>query len=731
MQKMLKHARIYLVFLVSFFSFVVYNQMIFATTDMSKVNVSITTDKDSYELTDKANITIIIENKNSYGIFVEELDLGLPDYILHQVSTEIPEKVEANSKSTIELKNINLGFQDFKNVDLDEQNIKVGILSSYNTISPDSIFSVNCISKGHDEFEKYLSNLDEKNNAQRVAFFDFAIRDKNSTPKELNGYAKIYIQIPDGWDAAELQAIFVSNSKDEEFEEVIETIDGVKYLTFKTNHFSPYALFDPNISVVPEPGPVVGNTSTNAETGDNTAMQVTILSLIILASFILYLVFRNKKRKIAMSLALIFLVGSNIYLGDTVSAESSSKKIVIKDFDVKGFKDFEISLSPDIKKCSSYADSKNWAFNNASKENTVADVFFVSPTMYTGADNMEITDATFRAQIESACKMQKPIYVGGELKVNSEDNTKVDYIDPVSDNVSRRFFAPYYRQIGFGAYLKSDRGESNLKIAYSDIKDAFQYYLDNYNKNPDDNNNMRPIILAGFSQGADMCIRLMKDFKDVLSDKLIACYAIGWRYTEEDEKACGIDHATDEDSVGKVICFNCESENIGKEDSTIKGSMMVPKNVKSYVINPLTWSTTNQDINSDGNYDGINDYKGSLIYANQLIPIIPTSDSTIIKNVAKIGAKINEDRGTLIIDHNEFFRVAHAISPDLLKYVLSCSQQMGGSNEYEIDEYEIDEYEKESNDNGYIFHIFDYQLFYNNLKENVETRTNAFINPYC
>ncbi len=39
----------------------------------------------------------------------------------------------------------------------------------------------------------------------------------------------------------------------------------------------------------------------------------------------------------------------------------------------------------------------------------------------------------------------------------------------------------------------------------------------------------RPIILAGFSQGADMCLRLMKDFfgQDGRMDQLIACYAIG------------------------------------------------------------------------------------------------------------------------------------------------------------------------------------------------------------
>ena len=32
-----------------------------------------------------------------------------------------------------------------------------------------------------------------------------------------------------------------------------------------------------------------------------------------------------------------------------------------------------------------------------------------------------------------------------------------------------------------------------------------------------------------------------------------------------------------------------------------------------------------------------------------------------------------------------------------------------------------------NDDNGYIFHILDYQLFYNNLKENVKKRTSSYL----
>lgn len=66
----------------------------------------------------------------------------------------------------------------------------------------------------------------------------------------------------------------------------------------------------------------------------------------------------------------------------------------------------------------------------------------------------------------------------------------------------RRFFAPYYRQVGLNVYtIETSDCEHYLELGFDDVKNAFEYYYETYN---DD----RPIILAGFSQGADMCSRL-------------------------------------------------------------------------------------------------------------------------------------------------------------------------------------------------------------------------------
>ena len=42
-------------------------------------------------------------------------------------------------------------------------------------------------------------------------------------------------------------------------------------------------------------------------------------------------------------------------------------------------------------------------------------------------------------------------------------------------------------------------------IAYRDISAAFRWYLDNMNEG-------RGLILAGFSQGAEMCLELLKEY---------------------------------------------------------------------------------------------------------------------------------------------------------------------------------------------------------------------------
>lgn len=294
-----------------------------------------------------------------------------------------------------------------------------------------------------------------------------------------------------------------------------------------------------------------------------------------------------------------------------------------------------------------YENQVNWAYHEVDKNNARADVFFVCPTIYFGDDNtynMPLDDADSREDFLGAINMEKGIY-----------------------DKESRFFAPYYRQIGFNVYeMEQDVQERYMRIAYDDVKAAFTYYLENEN----DGN---PIILAGFSQGADLCIRLLKDcFQDQeVNQKLVACYAIGWRITEQEiEENPHLRFATEENDTGVIIAFNSEAE-------SIHDSLMIPNGTKTLAINPLNWKTDGTVADRFENSGAcFTDYSGNI--------------TNEINNLT--GAYIDSTRGALKVTD---------VSPD----------------DYPPG---LDLFEKG------IYHLYDYQFFYRNLQENVNVRLDAY-----
>lgn len=207
---------------------------------------------------------------------------------------------------------------------------------------------------------------------------------------------------------------------------------------------------------------------------------------------------------------------------------------------------------------SMYAQAENWAYLETDKT-ADADVFFICPTVYGGGEdsfNMSMDDETTKSDFLGATNMEKGVY-----------------------DQDARFFAPYYRQVGLNVYeLPVEERETYLSISYEDVKDAFTYYLEHYNDG-------QPIILAGFSQGADMSIRLLKDcFADEeVNDLLVACYAIGWSITEEElAEYPHLRFASGEDDTGVIVSFNSEAEGIND-------SLMIPAGTRTLAINPLNW----------------------------------------------------------------------------------------------------------------------------------------------
>lgn len=235
---------------------------------------------------------------------------------------------------------------------------------------------------------------------------------------------------------------------------------------------------------------------------------------------------------------------------------------------------------------------------------------------------------------------------------------------------SANLYAPYYRQATLTVFTMEDEDamQEYLDFAYEDVRSAFAYYLEHYN-------NGRPIILQGFSQGGYMVTRLIEEFfaDEDLREQLVAAYAIGWCITQEDLDACPwLKMAQGETDLGVVISFECEAE--GNDD----GSLSVPLGQTMLSINPLTWSTGSEYADRSFN-------AGSVF--------MDSSGRVINRSLALTGAYIDEERGTLIC-------------PDLNpKYFPSI-----------IPMFETGEY-----------HPYDYEIFYQNIKDNVARRLSVYL----
>lgn len=195
---------------------------------------------------------------------------------------------------------------------------------------------------------------------------------------------------------------------------------------------------------------------------------------------------------------------------------------------------------------------------------SVVDVFFIHPTTHTDPALKNVSNAL----IDDA-------YI----------NAKTDYSTILFQasvfNQHARIFSPRYRQAHITAfYSKDSTAVAVFETAYADLKNAFEYYLQNWNGN-------RPIIIAGHSQGALMGERLLKDYFEnkPLMRKLVAAYIIGWPVPVGYFKSISI--CTDSVQTGCICSWRTFRKNYIP-------SYLKNENGNALVTNPLTWTTTGE-----------------------------------------------------------------------------------------------------------------------------------------
>ncbi|MDZ7605614.1 MAG: DUF3089 domain-containing protein [Cyclobacteriaceae bacterium] len=279
------------------------------------------------------------------------------------------------------------------------------------------------------------------------------------------------------------------------------------------------------------------------------------------------------------------------------------------------------------------------AFLKDEKREILADVFFIHPTIY---DN-DADTASANAWLN-------------DEKVNTETDNTTILLQASVFNGSCRVFAPRYRQANMEVLYKigTPPATAALDLAYSDLKNAFQYYLKNENNN-------RPIVIAGHSQGALHAVRLLKEFFDgtPLQKQLVCAYIPGFRIKNEDFKNdCPSEKPT------QTGCF-------AGWRSYVKGEM--PKKLEaekgnSICVNPLTWNTSTD-------WPSPEVHKGIMLGFESIIP-------------NTLSAGIEPNTKILWVD----------IPPPILEML-----------------------EKKKD-----LHIYDFNLFWMNIRENVKLRIEAW-----
>ncbi|MFM9829415.1 MAG: DUF3089 domain-containing protein [Sphingomonas sp.] len=242
-------------------------------------------------------------------------------------------------------------------------------------------------------------------------------------------------------------------------------------------------------------------------------------------------------------------------------------------------------------------------------------------------------------------------------------------------NATAAIWAPRYRQATFGAFLTGQReAQLALDLAYGDVASAFDEFLKEVG--PD-----RPVILAGHSQGALHLLRLLREkvTGTPLARRIVAAYVVGWPISRTaDLPALGFPECEAADQTGCILSWQSFAEpadpqlilanfdaSTGFNGKSRRGTPMI-------CTNPIT-GIPGADAPADAN-------QGTLV------PSADLATATVV--AGRVPARC-DGRGFLLIGP----------PPEGIgRYVLP------GNN----------------------YHVFDYSLFWVNVREDVARRAAAF-----
>jgi len=235
-------------------------------------------------------------------------------------------------------------------------------------------------------------------------------------------------------------------------------------------------------------------------------------------------------------------------------------------------------------------------------------------------------------------------------------------------------WAPRYRQATFGAFLTSKKeAQKALDFAYRDVLAAFEQFLVEAGD--------RPIILAGHSQGALHLTRLLAEriAGTPLQQRIVAAYVVGWPVSvTADLPRLGLPACESPDQAGCLLSWQsfgepADTSLITDTFDASTGLTGLPRKGTQFVCtNPITGKA--------------NDSASAEANLGALLPSKDLTSATL--EPGRVPARC-DGRGFLLIGTSP---------PDLGPYVLP------GNN----------------------YHVFDYSLFWANIRKDAERRLAAF-----
>jgi hypothetical protein len=241
-----------------------------------------------------------------------------------------------------------------------------------------------------------------------------------------------------------------------------------------------------------------------------------------------------------------------------------------------------------------------------------------------------------------------------------------------------KIYAPRYRQATIYSFLdNSGNGKAALEVAYGDVERAFDYFLEHYSQG-------RPFVLASHSQGS-VHLRTLLEKRITgtpLRERLVAAYPIGFSIDGElmAKAVPDVPVCQSAQQIGCVVTWN----SIGPNAATFGDPL------KNICVNPLTWH----------------------------------ADGTVAESALNIGAVTYPGTFSGTIADVKTLPQEYLDAKPVEETAVADAQCIGGMLLVKEIRSKLYEARPMGRDN---YHVYDYSLFYMNIRKNAEERVAQYL----